>query len=226
MKNIVSFRQDIQLCWWHHCSCPVLVVTPWSVTISHLVLVAGNAATVLRHRDVITPCFVLILGNVVVTSMRSGLYVVQPDYEAMQAAANNKTYGEQTRYLQWKQNHRESTLYKIQDQFDYFFKIHITFFTKIVAIGVDNTLWHFFVGTVTIRSRWDHALLTNVHSYNLLPWKRSGIDYCYACYDSNKVQKLLTWIGVILITKIFRLQCLIFSAQVVSTNNGCHILKI
>ena len=32
-----------------------------------------------------------------VTSMTSGLYVVQPDYEAMEAAATDQTYGEQTR---------------------------------------------------------------------------------------------------------------------------------
>ena len=31
------------------------------------------------------------------TSMFHGLYVVQPDYEAMEAAATDRTYGEQTR---------------------------------------------------------------------------------------------------------------------------------
>ena len=49
------------------------------------------------RRGDVTVCFVLIVGNVVVTSMMSGLYVVQPDYEAMEAAVTDRTYGEQTR---------------------------------------------------------------------------------------------------------------------------------
>ena len=68
-------------------------------SMSHLVPVAGIAATVpLGHNAIL----VFVVGNVVVTSMTSGLYVVQPDYAAMEAAATNKTYGEQTRWLKRK----------------------------------------------------------------------------------------------------------------------------
>ena len=41
--------------------------------------------------------FILLVGNVVVTSMTSGLYVVQPDYEAMEAVATDHSYREQIR---------------------------------------------------------------------------------------------------------------------------------
>ena len=33
------------------------------------------------------------------TSMDFGLFIVEPDYEAMAATAKNKNYGEQTRYI-------------------------------------------------------------------------------------------------------------------------------
>ena len=51
------------------------------------------------HRGDVTACFVLVVGNVVMTSMFSGLYVVQPDYEAMEAAATDRTYGETSRCI-------------------------------------------------------------------------------------------------------------------------------
>ena len=43
-------------------------------------------------------CLRYVSGLVAVTSMDFGLFIVEPDYEAMVATAKNKNYGEQTRY--------------------------------------------------------------------------------------------------------------------------------
>ncbi len=39
-----------------------------------------------------------LVGVVIVSAIEDGLYVLMPDYDAMEAASLNTSYGEQTRY--------------------------------------------------------------------------------------------------------------------------------
>ena len=58
-----------------------------------------NPITSAQSCNVFTLCLRYVSGLVAVTSMDFGLFIVEPDYEAMAATAKNKNYGEQTRYV-------------------------------------------------------------------------------------------------------------------------------